>query len=95
MLKVVAKMSFTPEAKDSALPLVKELVAATVQEKGCLGYNFCQQAESTDAYAMIESWETPEALDAHMKSEHFTTILPQISALGKGETEIAVFEVLV
>jgi quinol monooxygenase YgiN len=94
MLKVVAKMTVAPEAKDSVTALVEELVAATVKEDGCINYNFCQELEGTDSYAIIETWASKEALDAHMQSEHFTRLIPEISALVTGEIEIAVFTVL-
>jgi len=95
MLKVVAKMSFAPEAMEKVMPLVEELVAATVKEEGCISYNFCLEAEATDSYAMIESWATKEALDAHSSSEHFIRILPQLRDLGQGTSQLSAFVVLV
>ena len=94
MIRVVAKMTISPEAKDNALPIIDELISATVQEEGCVNYNFCQDTENPDAYAILETWETPETLDAHGKSEHFTRLVPQLAALATGEVQITAYLVL-
>jgi len=95
MIKVVAKMNISTEAIGSAMPLIEELIAATVQEEGCIAYNFCKELGSADAYAILESWETQEALDAHSSSEHFIRILPQLGAFVTGDVAITAYEVLV
>jgi quinol monooxygenase YgiN len=95
MLKVVAKMTISPEVVESVTDLTGKLVAETVKENGCINYNFCKQAGADDAYAIIETWEDKAVLDAHMQSEHFTTLIPKISELLTGEIDIAVFDVLV
>ncbi len=94
MLKVVAKMAISAENIDKVIPLASELVAATVKEDGCINYNFCHSTDSPESYAIIETWESKEALDLHMQSEHFTGLVPQISSHIEGEFDIAVFEVL-
>ncbi len=94
MIKVVAKMSIAPENKDAAGALIEELVAATVQEEGCINYNFCQEAGSDNSYAILETWEGMAALGAHEKSEHFTRLIPRIAECVSGEISIEVFEVL-
>ncbi|MDR2035465.1 MAG: antibiotic biosynthesis monooxygenase [Coriobacteriales bacterium] len=95
MLKVVATMQIAPEVKGDVTPLIEKLVAATVQEEGCINYNFCKLTESAEAYAIIETWENAETLDVHGKSAHFTELIPQIAELVIGEIDIAVFEVLI
>ena len=38
-----------------------------------------QSVEDKRLHAMIEAWETMEALQAHMASEHFRRIVPQMA----------------
>ncbi|MCL2136799.1 MAG: antibiotic biosynthesis monooxygenase [Coriobacteriia bacterium] len=95
MIKVHAAMELKPEAIDSLRPLVAELVSATVQEKGCHNYNFCEQNDKPGAFAIIETWEDQASLDEHMQSEHFTRLIPEISAFVTGEIVITVFNVLI
>lgn len=95
MIKVVAGMDIPSDKIDSAMGIINELVAATVQEAGCISYNFCKATGSADSYAFIESWQDQAALDAHMASEHFGRLLPALEDYSVGETQIAVFEVVV
>ncbi len=92
MLKVVAKMTIAPEKTEDALVFIRELVSATLEEEGCISYNFCQEAGSESAYAMIETWKDKAALDAHLSSEHFTRISPQLGTCTEGMS-LAVYEV--
>ncbi|MCL2529130.1 MAG: antibiotic biosynthesis monooxygenase [Coriobacteriia bacterium] len=93
MIKVVAKMTLSPEALESAMPILEELIAATVLEDGCVNYNFCQHTESADTFAIIETWETQESLDVHGKSEHFGRLVPQLAGLATGDIEISAYTV--
>jgi len=95
MIKVVAKMILSPEAKESALPILDELIATTVQEEGCVNYNFCQDNEKSDHFAIIETWETQEALDVHSNSEHFARLVPQLADLATGDIQIFAYTVLI
>ena len=95
MIKVVAKMILSPEAKDAALPVLEELIATTVQEDGCVNYNFCQDNGKSDHYAIIETWETQEALDIHSASEHFARLVPQLADLATGDILIFAYTVLI
>ncbi|MCL2807901.1 MAG: antibiotic biosynthesis monooxygenase [Coriobacteriia bacterium] len=94
MIKVTATLVIPTETKDDAMVVIEELVATTVLEDGCINYNFCQETVGVDAYAILETWESKEALDAHMKTEHFTRLVPQLSALAKGDIVLSVYEVL-
>ena len=95
MLKVIAKMNIAPEEEDAAVELAKELVAATLREEGCISYNFCKELDADDSFAMIETWESQEALDKHMQSEHFTRLLPQLQQHCYGDLTISVYTALV
>ena len=80
-IRVVARDHLKPECKEEALKLVEELIAATRKEEGNISYNYCQDAKDPDYFAMIECWETEEALQAHLKSEHFTRIIPKLGEM--------------
>jgi len=95
MIKVVAKMTLSPEAKENALPVLEELIAMTVQEDGCVNYNFCADNANADEYAIIETWETQEALDVHSNSEHFGRLVPKLADLATGDIQIFAYTVLI
>jgi len=90
MVKVVARFYLKSEisAEDfrrTAVPLV----AATRQEKGCTQYELALSTQQPNFAVMLEGWESQEDLDRHMKTEHFTTIVPEIGVMcERTETEL-------
>jgi quinol monooxygenase YgiN len=79
MIKVIAK-NFAKENKiEKVLELAKVLVETTVKEDGCIKYEMYQDEKNPSILIMIEEWETIEALNNHMSSEHFKQIVPQMS----------------
>ena len=88
MIKVIAK-SFTKENQiENVLELAKELVKATVQEEGCISYEMYQDEKDPKILIMVEEWETIEALNQHMASEHFTKIVPQMNEYRDQKSEL-------
>ena len=80
-VRVVARDHLKPECKEEAFKLLKELIEATRKEEGNISYQYCQDVNDPYYFAMIECWETEEALQAHLKSEHFTRIIPKLGGM--------------
>jgi len=88
MVKVIAK-NFAKEDKiEKVLELAKELVESTVKEEGCIKYEMYQDKKSPSTLIMIEEWETIEALNNHMSSEHFKRIVPQMGEFMDQKAEL-------
>lgn len=72
MIYVVARM----EIKEGCMPAMKALLAKTVPivraENGCISYTPCVDVEGdVEKYiTFVESWESQEALKAHLASAH-------------------------
>jgi quinol monooxygenase YgiN len=81
MVRVVAKNFIKPENIEAAKPLFKKLIAETRKEAGCIEYRLFIDPEQPGLFVFIEEWKTQAALDKHIKSEHFTTIIPQLDKL--------------
>ena len=79
MIKVVARTLVREECIEAYHALAREIVAATQSERGCISYTMNQSAEDRRLHAMIEAWEDMDALKAHMASEHFGRIVPQMA----------------
>ena len=79
MIKVVARTIVREECIEAYHTLAKELVTETQKESGNISYALNQSVENKKLHAMIEVWESREALDAHMASEHFKRIVPQMA----------------
>jgi quinol monooxygenase YgiN len=94
MIKVIAKNHLKEGSKDDALELMDELIDKTRLEPGCLGYELYQAGSDPNELTFIETWETQEALDAHMRSEHFTRIVPGLAEYQEGDTDIELYTLL-
>jgi len=67
VVKVVAKPASVEKAKAEML----KLVGPTRQEPGCIEYRLHQDKGDRAQFVFYERWESPERLQAHMRSEHF------------------------
>ena len=95
MIKVVAK-NFAKEDKiDEIIELSKELVEITRKEKGCIKYEMYQDEQDATILTMIEEWENKEALEEHLKSEHFNRIVPRMGKLMLKEADINIYNKLI
>ena len=79
MIKVVARTRVREDCIEAYQALAKEIVAETRKEAGNISYSMNQNTEDRQMHAMIETWTDMDALRAHMASEHFRRIVPQMA----------------
>ncbi|MDR1566501.1 MAG: antibiotic biosynthesis monooxygenase [Treponema sp.] len=92
MVRVVASNYIKPENIKAAEPLFREMIAATRKEKGCIEYRLFTQKDASGLFVFIEEWESQEALDKHIASEHFTRIIPRIGKLKAKDGDARIFD---
>ncbi|MDR3287996.1 MAG: antibiotic biosynthesis monooxygenase [Peptococcaceae bacterium] len=90
MIRVIAKNFIKSENISAAAPLFRELIDATRKESGCIEYRLFIDSQAPAEYVFTEEWASQEALDTHMKSEHFQRIIPQIGELSSKPLEVAI-----
>ena len=78
MIGVYAGVSVKPEHVEEFLASAPTLVEASRKDAGNISYDFGPAAGETPAgepraFAFIERWESQQALEAHMATEHFGT----------------------
>ncbi|WP_315082071.1 putative quinol monooxygenase [uncultured Clostridium sp.] len=95
MIKVVAKNFAKQDKMNEIIELYKELVEMTRKEEGCIKYEMYQDEQDARILTMIEEWENRQALDKHLKSEHFTRIVPMLGKLMSKETDMNVYNKLI
>ena len=81
MIKIVSRRIIRPDCIEAFQTLARELVRASREEPGCLGYTLNQSRDDARVHAFIEFWADQAALDAHGASAHFRRIVPQFVAL--------------
>ena len=94
-IRVVAREHLLPGKKEEALKLFEELISLTRQEAGNISYNLHEQLDAPDFLAMIEVWESKEALDAHLNSAHFHRLVPQIGVMMAEPTRLEVYSEII
>jgi quinol monooxygenase YgiN len=79
MIHVFATITALPGQRDAVLALFRKNVPAVHAEKGCLSYEAVvdvpdfgapQTALGVDTFAVVERWESAEALKAHTAAPH-------------------------
>lgn len=63
----IAKEDSVNEMKE----LLKTMVQASKDEKGCLLYDIFQFKAKPTEFLVVESWEDEEALEGHKNSSHY------------------------
>ena len=71
----------------SVVETAKQLVAASLQDAGCVAYDLFESATRPDVLMICETWTDEAALAVHSASAHFTTLVPQIEKLAKLKLE--------
>ncbi len=62
------------------------------EEEGCLEYKLLTNSENSEDMMFFERWESPAALDAHLKTPHMTEFFKSIENWVTAAPEINVFE---
>ena len=94
-IKIVAKHVLKEGSKGGIMAILEELVQKTRLEKGNISYGLYELTDNPNVVTMLEEWEGKEALDAHMKSEHFTRIIPQTGEFLAAPVAIEVYTQLI
>ena len=96
MIRIVAKNYIKEDHIDEFIEYATKLVEATVRlDEGCIQYELCKEVGDPTAMAMIEAWEDQASLDAHMKSEHFQTIVPILRKFSSKPGEMNMYHKIV
>ena len=91
MIKVVAKSLIKEECIEAYCSLAKELVDKSQSDAGMIYYTLNISPENPRLFAMLECWESREALGAHMASEHFTTMVPQLGPMVENNYPLEIY----
>lgn len=92
MIRVVAKVEIKKDKVDEFVEAGKALVAASKKDAGNIGYTLNVSVENPLQFAIIENWESKDALDAHMKQPHFLKGTEEIGKCAVGEMTIELFQ---
>ncbi len=92
MILVVANVYLKDGKKETFMASAKKCVEATVKEAGNISYELNENALTPNKFTFVERWESREALDLHMKQEHFGVFGGEIGDLLAKELEIKIYD---
>lgn len=69
------------EKKQKLIETATELVELSLHDKGCVAYDVFASLTNDNHLMICETWRTREDLEAHMASDHFKRLVPEMQKL--------------
>jgi quinol monooxygenase YgiN len=69
-LTVIAKIEAKPGSENPVYQELRNLIAPTQAEDGCINYDLHRSLESPALFLFYENWINRECWEAHMQSAH-------------------------
>lgn len=91
MIRLNVFIQVSPANRAEALEAIKELVAHSLTDAGCLAYDVFESSTRRDVLMICETWSDAQTLSDHEKASHFTTLVPKIQALSTMKVEKFLF----
>ncbi|WP_371798845.1 antibiotic biosynthesis monooxygenase [Streptomyces sp. NBC_01707] len=88
MIFIAVKFTVRSAERDNWLPAVEAFTLATRQEPGNLFFEWSYSVENPDQFVLLEAFASPEAGEAHVKSEHFAAAMEGMADLVARTPEI-------
>lgn len=75
MIFIVVKFHIRPERADEWLSLTRDFTEATRAEPGNVFFDWARSVDDPSTFVLTEGFASPEAGEAHVRSEHFRTAI--------------------
>jgi quinol monooxygenase YgiN len=82
MIIIAGTLKFDPEKASVLAEGFEKIHKATLEEPGCLGYDYYLSRSEPGVVLMFEKWESEEALAAHMQSENMKAVGALMGQIG-------------
>jgi quinol monooxygenase YgiN len=78
VILIVVKFQVNPDRREEWLEITSEFTQAVRAEPGNRSFEWFPSAENPNEFVLIEEFESAEAGDVHVKSDHFKTAMERI-----------------
>ncbi|WP_285119257.1 putative quinol monooxygenase [Lactococcus petauri] len=92
MIIVNAKFFIKDEKREEFLKDIKELIATSKQEEGCLAYDLYEAVLSTNEFVMIENWASLETIEKHNTNPLLLAFAQNITNYSVKKPELQIVE---
>ena len=76
MIRINVEITVSSDKRQTVLENILQLAEKSRKEQGCIGYEIFENSRKEQELLILETWESEQALSAHEKTEHFTTLVP-------------------
>jgi quinol monooxygenase YgiN len=92
MIAVLGSFRFPVDAVETARPLMRAVIEATLGEPGCHAYSYAEDVADPGCFRVMELWDGRDELLAHLKAPHMKAWVDQRVALGFYDRDISLYE---
>ncbi|MGH3914790.1 MAG: putative quinol monooxygenase [Pseudonocardiaceae bacterium] len=78
MIFIVVKFTIEPDRSDDWIALVDDFTQATRQESGNIFFEWSRSVDAPNQFVLIEAFESREAGEVHVNSDHFKAAMARI-----------------
>ena len=93
MIIVQGLIPILPEQRNEALALLRWMTQETLQEAGCISYEFFVSLSDANTVLLMQEWENLATLNAHYQTEHMATFMKALPDLLDGQIRTRRFAV--
>ena len=93
MIVVSGEITIDPADREAALEVTAAMVAATLDEEGCVTYGFWADPVDPGRFRVFEEWESMDALVAHFGQPHMATFLEALGGLDVRSSDVQQYTV--
>jgi len=93
MILVAGHFRIPLEHLGAARPLMREVIAATHREDGCLSYSYAEDVSEPGLIRVMETWRDRTCLDAHFQTPHMARWVAERAEFGLYDRNIRLWDV--
>ncbi len=83
MIITTIRMTVPYEKRQEMLQTVSTLTGTTRKERGCRACDFYIDTENSDAFLLMEEWDTQDDFDRHVRNAAFSALLGALTLLNR------------
>ena len=83
MIFSTLKMIVQPERRRDLLETMRGMFEPTRVERGCLSYRLYEDVEDSNAFVLLEEWETQQDLESHIRKDNQRRLLALVDLLSE------------
>lgn len=92
MIIVAGTISIDPSELEAYRAVAAPMIEATLEEEGCVTYNFAQSVVDPSEIRIFEIWESQDHLEAHFRAPQMATFQAGLKELSVDDQKLGLYE---